>query len=195
MATRLCKHTYTPLPPPHFHRVAGLRRPRILLVCFLFATAVFPACTWHPPRRTISLQTLITAPTLERLPTRQYIAADPAALRPLSQSLGGRITLIQVCNRHDWELLGQAVGHIGPCPDFQRGIVVGLVCQAGTPLDGRWPFGWEAVRVHEGAGLLEASFAGGSYLADGTTYVETAYVEGLSAVLVVAIDGNRFYPG
>ena len=156
--------------------------------------AGFPACTQNPSRPTISLRNLVSAPRLDGVTTNRCMALNAEALRPLSQPFGERIALIQVRNRRDWEQLSQAVADIGPCPDLGRGIVIGLASQAGTPLDGRWPFALDAVRVHQGAGLIEARFHGGTYLPDGTTYLETAYVEGLSAVLVVAVDGQRYYP-
>jgi hypothetical protein len=48
--------------------------------------------------------------------------------------------------------------------------------------------------VTDGGGLVNATFAAGSYLPDGTGYAETAYVDGLYAVLVVDVNGTSFYP-
>jgi hypothetical protein len=115
-------------------------------------------------------------------------------LRPLYTPLGRRLGLIQVRDAGEWQQLLRAAPSAGPDPDFRRGIIVGLVSPCGSSLDGTWPFSWEAVRMYEGAGLLEARFNAGNYLPDGTTYLETAYVEGLAAVLVVSVDGVNYYP-
>lgn len=120
--------------------------------------------------------------------------ADPAALATRGEAFGRRVGLVEIRNARDWARLAEASPGIGPCPDFRRGIVAGLVYFGGTPVDGGWPLEIECVRVFEGAALLEARFNGGSFLADGVGYAHLAHVEGLRAVVMVEIDGNRYYP-
>ena len=146
------------------------------------------------PTRTISATSLESAPATPPSHSRWHMVSNPEALRRLYQPLGRRMGLIQVRNQRDWDVLVRSAPQIGPCPDLQRGIVVGLASETGTPLHGDWPFHWNSIRVCEGAGLIEASFNSGSYFPDGMMYLETAYVEDLSAVLVVAVDGVWYYP-
>lgn len=177
--------------------IAGLparRRRYVCVACLTVLLAGLSACGVSPVRWTISLHELETAPVNQLHATRRHIVSDPAAPRPLYQPLGRRFGLIQVCSEDQWEQLSHAAQHVGPCPDLRCGIVVGLVSEAGTPLDGGWPFRWQGIRLCEGAGLIEASFNAGNYLPDGTTWLETAYVERLRKVLVVSVDGSRYYP-
>lgn len=173
-------------------------QPRYRQQAYLAAVAMLlgalSACNALHVQRTISLHTLEAAPATRPRATRRHIVSDPAALRPLYRPLGRRLGLIHVCDQDDWEQLARATPQIGHCPNLRRGIVVGLVSEAGTPLDGGWPFRWKAIRLHKGAGLIEADFNAGNYLPDGTTWLETAYVEGLKRVLVVSVDGSRHYP-
>ena len=96
--------------------------------------------------------------------------------------------------RKDWEILRRYAPEIGPCPDLSRGIVVGVTSEAGLPLDGSWPIRLEAARIYQGAGFLIARFDGGSFLPDGTTYLEAAQFDGLHIVLMAEVNGVRFYP-
>jgi hypothetical protein len=171
--------------------LAGRAGPGIWLVVSL---ASLCACGPVSGPRTISLQALEAAPPAKVPATTRHLVGDPDALRPLYQPLGRRLGLIQVRDAYEWDQFTRATGSTAPCPDLRRGIVVGLVSDTGTPLAGGWPFRWEAIRVSDRAGLIEAHFNGGNYLADGTTYLETAYIDGLSAVLVVSVDGVQYYP-
>jgi hypothetical protein len=152
------------------------------------------ACAPGPLHRTVTLQSLESAPATSSSAIERHIASDPEALRPLYHPLGRRLGLIVIRNQRDWQQLSRAIPQIGPCPDLSRGMVVGLALEAGASLSGGWPVRWDAVRVYDGAGLIEAHFNPGNYLADGLTCVDTAYVNGLNAVLVVAVDGVRYYP-
>ena len=177
--------------------IAGLlvhRSLSVRLACLAVLLVGLSACGVSPARRTISLHELETAPVIQPHATRRHIVSDPAALRPLYQPLGRRFGLIQVCSEDQWEQLSRAAQRMGPCPNLRRGIVVGLVSEAGTPLDGGWPFRWQGIRLCDGAGLIEANFNSGNYLPDGTTWLETAYVERLRKGLVVSVDGSRYYP-
>jgi hypothetical protein len=73
-------------------------------------------------------------------------------------------------------------------------MVVGLACWAGTPLDGQWPIDIACVRVHGGAGIVQARFIGGTFQPDGTAVLVTAHVPGLAAVLAADVNGTTFCP-
>ena len=151
-------------------------------------------CQVRTSPQVIYLQDLQAAPPRHPAQTQRFVVPDASALRPLYTPLGRRLGLIQVRDRSEWQQLQRAVPSLGPVPDFRRGMVVGLASPCGRPLNNVWPFSWDAVRIHDGAGLIEAQFNAGSYLPDGTTYLETAQVEGLAAVLVVSVDGVNYYP-
>jgi hypothetical protein len=122
------------------------------------------------------------------------VVADPLPLRELCIPLGPRLGLIQIRSARQWDLLARAAPQLGQCPDFSRGILVGLICWAGTPLDGHWPIRLDSVQVRDGAGLVHADFRGGTYLPDGVAFLEIAHVPGLATVLVVNVNGATFYP-
>lgn len=152
------------------------------------------ACNTAPKPKTITMAALESAPSAPTAGIERLIVSDPLALQEMCTPLGRRLGLVQVRCRSDWIRLARAVPQIGPCPDLRHGMLVGLACWAGTPVDGHWPLRIDAVRVHDGAGLVEADFHGGSYLPDGTTFLEIAHVAGMSAVLAVDINGTTFYP-
>jgi hypothetical protein len=52
----------------------------------------------------------------------------------------------------------------------------------------------ESIRVVGGGGWLAAHYAGGTHLPDGSVELVLAYVPNLSNVLVVVVNGRRFYP-
>jgi len=126
--------------------------------------------------------------------SQRHIVAASDDLRDLVQPLSPRLGLVQVRDRATWQRLAACLPQLGPAPDFRHGSLIGLVATLGTPLDGGWPLDWNAVRLHRGAGLVEARFNGGNYLPDGATYIETAYVDQLQTVLAVAIDDVWYYP-
>jgi len=117
------------------------------------------------------------------------------AVRELCTPLGSRLGLLQIRSPGEWERLASAVPAIGQPPDLRRGMLVGLVCWAGTPADGHWPVRIDAIRACGGDGIVEASFLGGSYLPDGTGFIETAYADGVHRVLAIEVDGVVFRPG
>ncbi len=173
---------------------AGLvARPRLWAAMSALAV-LLPACAVSPPVKTVSLVSLEVAPIHAVVGGKRYVVSDPAALKTLCIPLGPRLGLLQVRSAGEWQLLSEAVPGIGPSPDLRRGTLVGIVCWAGTPIDGTWPVRLDAVRVCSGGGLMTATFQGGTYLPDGTVRLETDYVEGLRSVLVVDVNGTSFYP-
>jgi len=112
----------------------------------------------------------------------------------MSSPLGPRLGLLQIRTTEQWQRLARAAPQLGACPDLAHGMVIGLACWAGEPVSGTWPVRIDAVRVADGAGLLEAHFAGGSYLPDGSARLETVFVPAFVNVLVADIDGTMFYP-
>jgi hypothetical protein len=171
---------------------ALVRRGNVLAVLTLLAVAA--GCRPIKTTKEISLYDLETATPQQVSHTQRFVVADPALLQPIYQPLGRRLGLIQVANAEAWRIYKLAVPSAGTCPDLSRGMLVGLVSPAGTSLDGQWPLAWDVVRLHGGAGLIQAEFVGGNYLADGVTYVETAFVPQLESVLVVTVDGINYYP-
>ncbi len=145
-----------------------------------------------PRPHAVALRDLEQAPAQPMPDTRRHMISDLEPLRPLCTRLGRRLALVQVRTPDDWRRLAAVIPELGPCPDLRRGIVAGLLSCSGTFVGGDWPFEWRALRVHEGAGLIEAHFEAGTYLPDGFAYLETAHVPGLAAVLAVSVDGVQF---
>lgn len=171
------------------------RRGRGLRVPWLAAVLVtIGGCRSAPTAPTISLQELKTAPVQPLADRQRHVVSDRDALRPLCQPLGRRVGLVQVRDVREWEQLARAVPQLGSCPDLALGIVVGLLSEGGIPLEDDWPFEWQALRLRDGAGLIEAHFNGGNYLPDDTVLIETAYVPNLKAVLAVSVDGTWYFP-
>lgn len=160
----------------------------------LVLLALCPACAHLSAPGTITMATLESAPPVQTTASRRIVVADPAALRDLCTPLGPRLGLLQVRSETEWRRVLRAAPDLGPAPDFRQGILIGLACWAGTPVDGHWPVHINAVQVHDGAGLVTSAFQGGSYLPDGTAVLETAHVRGLAAVLAVDVNGTTFYP-
>lgn len=167
---------------------------RTLLFAGLVALFTVGACSARPQILTVSLRTLEEAAAARPGPRTRVVVSDLAALGDAFRPLGARLGLVQVNSTEQWERLARLAPGLGPCPDLAKGSVVGLASTIGIPLNGRWPIHVQSVREHEGAGLLVARFDGGSYLPDGTTYLETVYVPDLATVLVVEVNGVRFYP-
>jgi hypothetical protein len=158
------------------------------------AAALTLASCAAPAWRTVRSEDLDTAPEAAASQVWHVRLTDPARIVSQSRPLSRRMALVQVRTCADWRALAQAAPQLGPCPELGRGMVVGLVYFGGTPLDGDWPLELSAVRVFNGAGLVETHFTGGSFLAVGAGFVHLAQVDGLRAVLIVDVDGTRFYP-
>ena len=165
--------------------------PRIAAAaCFLVATSCAPRARVV----SVSIQTLEDGQIVPPNATLRAIVADPGALSDLARPLCKRISLIEIRTTEQWQRLRRAAPEIGDCPDLSRGIVVGVLSRAGMPLDGEWPLSLETVHLADGAGYVRADFHGGTYLPDGTTYLELAQVPRLRNVLMVDVNGVRFYP-
>ena len=191
-----CRHTRVrtgrTLCKPPARRGPDNQPLRLLLT--VVVALMLPACRSVSAPRTITLAALEQAPTATATTYEHVVVANPQPLRALCTPLGPRLGLVQIRSAQQWALLAQAAPHLRPCPDLRRGILVGLVCWAGTPVDGHWPIRIDGVQVREGAGLVRADFRGGTYLPDGVTFLETAHVPGLAVVLAVDVNGATFYP-
>ena len=158
-----------------------------------FLTAL-SACTTPRAVHTITLADLETAPPARTQRLGRTVVCDADAIKPLCTPLGSRLGLLEIRSQREWQSLVRAASSSGPCPNLQNGIVIGIVSWAGLPVDGRWPIELDSIQLRDGGGLVNATFQPGTYLPDGTTYLETAYVEGLQAVLAVNVNGTTFYP-
>lgn len=151
------------------------------------------SCASQPRVVAVSVEALESAAEVGPILTERSIITDADALQSFYVALGPRMGLVQVHNGADWDRLREVAPEIGDCPNLARGSVIGIVCRTGTPLDGDWPIELNAVRITDGAGFVCASFHGGSYLPDGAAFLEATYVEGLNSVLMVDVNGVRFY--
>lgn len=188
------------MPSSHCKQPGGPTAPtahrlyRGLLWAALAGLTALSSCGARLQPRVISVRELESATDVKPALPRRAVVSDVAGIEELCTALGPRLGLLQVRTASEWEMLRRCAPELGSAPDFSRGIVIGLASQAGQPLDGNWPISLEAVRVHRGAGFAIAHFEGGSFLPDGTTYLETAQFDGLATVLMVDVNGTRFYP-
>jgi hypothetical protein len=164
------------------------------LLSGLLGLTTLAACAIHPRPQVVTVRTLESAVTVLPHAARRAVLSPASELRGLYCPLSERLGLLQIRTKKDWQTLRRHAPEIGPCPDLSHGIVVGLTSHAGLPLDGSWPIRLETARVHQGAGFVTAHFQGGSFLPDGTTYLETAQFNGLRIVLMAEVNGVRFYP-
>jgi len=142
----------------------------------------------------LRVEQLETAPVTRPVEALHAVVSDTRAFRDLCEELCTRLSLLEIRDAGQWNALRAFMPALGSSPDFSEGIVVGLTSRAGIPLDGRWPIDIGSVHVRDGAGLVDARFASGTYLPDGTTFVSLAQVPGLESVLVVDVNDVRFYP-
>ena len=175
-------------------RAVSRRAGRCAVLLGMVTLLYLTSCSTARPTRQVRARDLETATTVEPRIARRAVVSDLTPIQDLYHPLGQRLGLIQIRNERQWRRLARVAPGLGPAPDFSHGMVVGITSNAGLPLDGSWPVTLDDVRVLDGAGLLAADFAGGSFLADTSTYLETAYIEGLAAVLIVDVNGVRFYP-
>lgn len=167
---------------------------RLFGALMLSTLAGLSACSLNSRASIVTVQSLEEAPATRPKMIRRAIVSPAADLEPCFCPLGPRLGLIQVRTEDDWEKWRTAAPEIGSCPDLSQGMVVGLLSHAGMPVNGRWPIHLDAIRVYRGAGFATGEFEGGTYLPDGTMYLEVAQFSDLRSVLMVEIDGTRFYP-
>ncbi len=162
-------------------------------VATLPVLGLFSGCAAPVPTRTVTLAALEEAPAAQTS-AAHWLVANINALRTLCAPLGPRLGFLQVQTPDEWERLANAAPQLRETPGFGRGVLIGVASWAGTPVDRAWPVHIQRVRVYHGAGLVEARFHPGTYLPDGTAYLETAHVNGLEKVLAVRVDGSLYYP-
>jgi len=104
------------------------------------------------------------------------------------------MAVYQIRDPDDWAKLRSAAPHLPDCPDLANGIAIVIASGIGTPLHGQWPVTLESASAVDGAALVRVRFEGGNYLPDATTYIDVGYISGVTDVLVVEINGVRFFP-
>lgn len=165
---------------------------RATLVLSLTATVALAGCRLAERTKLVSVHELEASGVVLPEQTQRTLVTNPQLVDDIGRPLGPRMALVTANDPDEWARLKRLAPGLGPCPDFKRGMVVGLVSRAGTPVDGAWPLRVKSVRLHAGAGYVIGQFHAGSYLADNAAYLETAYFPDLEAVLVVEINGLRY---
>ncbi len=161
----------------------------------LFGTLLLlVGCTATHRPRTITVAELEAARPAPKPPPVRSLVSDARPLQEMCIPLGERLGLLQVRSDYEWQQLNLVAPQAGPHPDFRTGTLVGVACWVGSPVNGEWPVHIDNVRIKHGAGLVNGYFAPGTYLPDGTAYLETVFVDGLRGVLMVDISGTTFYP-
>lgn len=156
--------------------------------------ALVAACSAPEHLRTVSVQELEDALSGYPEPFAQILVSSPEKLGSIYRPLGPRLGLIVVSNADEFGRLATSAVGLGRTPDFSRGKMIGVASLAGESIDGEWPIRLEDVQLRQGAGLVSAHFHSGTYLADGLAHADLAFVRNLEAVLIVDINGIRYYP-
>jgi hypothetical protein len=161
------------------------------LVCVVPAIV---SCSASVNMRSISEPALEIAPEAATRDLGRAVVTNPAPLQRLFQPLGQRMGICQIRTPADWDALRRAIPALGPAPDLSHGAAIAVISRAGQPLNGNWPVSVDSVRVSQGGGYVSANFEGGTYLPDGSNYVQIEHVYGMTDVLIVDVNGVRFYP-
>lgn len=143
----------------------------------------------------IELESLENGSRLEPHALGLALVSDVAALEEAFQPLGPRLGLVRVRSSVGWERLREIAPTLADQPDFRHGLAVGVISRCGEPLDGVWPIEVDEARLFQGAVYLTVDFHSGTYLADGAAYLDMVYIPDGTDVLVVEVNGVRFYPG
>lgn len=150
-------------------------------------------CTAARPVHVVPLARLEAAEPAETGAAQRIVVSNPEALRDVIYPLGKRCGLIAIRGAADWMRLREAAPELQVGDETARGTLIGVALWAGTPLDGRWPVRAVTIRTSDGGALAEYTLAGGTYRPDGVTYLDVVFVPSAKAVLVVDINGVRFY--
>lgn len=178
-------------PPSAFGRFSRLQALAAIAAGLALAIS---GCNFRPAVRYVRSEVLQHAPAWLPDETRAAIVADPDSLRAQEIPLGGRLTFVQARTAQEWESLRRCAPDIGACPDLLHGVAVGVVASTGLPLDGHCPLKIVGLRTTSGAGMLHVDYEGGTFLADGTTYLELAIVPIRTTILIVDVNGSLYYP-
>lgn len=162
----------------------------------IFAVAVclphIAGCSAPPGQTYIHMETLEVAAEARLSEPQRAVVLDESRIASLVRSVNDRVALIEIRDDREWDVFRATCVGLGPRPNFSCGAFVAVMTRVGQPLDGEWPCRLEGVRVVQGAGLVNATLRGGTYLPDGTTYIDGAIVCGLRRSLVLEINGDRF---
>ncbi len=180
-----------PRPPAAIRRwlrASGWQWAALLLICV-------SSCEGPRPAPIVTLSELRRGAPLPLTRRDALVIADVQALGTAYRPLGPRLGVIEIRDDATWEALqrGQArpLANRTP-PDFDAGFVVGLVSTVGTPMGSDWPIRLDTVREANGGLLLQGAFTSGTYLPDGVTYADIAYVRGGRTVLAADVSGLNY---
>ncbi len=152
------------------------------------------ACSAPGPARVVSAVELSEAARAATLPAGRSVVTDVSRLQPLLTRVAPELGVIQVRTPADWELLRSVAPALGPPPALEHGMVVGLVSLLGRPLGVDFPIEIHAVRVLDRAGCVSGTLTPGTFFPDALAFVDTAYVPDLHAVVMMEVNGIRYYP-
>ncbi len=179
-----------------------MNRPICLLLTFLSGLSLLGCASGsggEPASRSVRIDpaTLATSPPVH--PDAQWRVRIPLGSEPRADHicrLCDQYELIEIKTQAQWQAFCEQTGldDANGTPDFDRGIVVGLVARVGESADGFWPTSISEVRLQgDGAGWLRSRFRTGVYrplLVD--AYCNLAYVNGLRRVILVEINRRAY---
>lgn len=148
------------------------------------------ACSAPQPVITIHMSDLESAAPARFRPLGTLILSSDADLGPGATRLDERLVLVSCPVQTAPPVLRGAL----PADCGPGGTLVGVGLRLGVCLDGLSPIRIDEFRQTQGAGMLKVDLTPATYLPDGTLYLDLAYLDRPSAVLVVDVDEVRYYP-
>lgn len=174
------------------HNRPGIRTAPLRTAALSMALLVF-ACSAPPRVVTIHLADLEAGRDAEWTCIGRFVVGDRETLETISRPICDNLRLVQVRSDADWRRLVEAIPALGN-RKWDGRPVFGVCSEFGTPLNGVWPLMVTGLRRHDGAGWLSTELAVGTFLPDRMLLAELVACEGVSAVLVVEVNGVRYYP-
>lgn len=155
--------------------------------------AVLLSCDAPRHDRAISLSALERAPSATINENHRFVIEDSDALRGLYRPIGKRAGFIEIRTQAQWDQFRRACPSCPSTVDWHRCTILALATWVGEPMDGRFPLKLAGIRTVDGAAMVSYTIAGGNYRPDGATYVDIAYADGVDSVVLVEVNGVRFY--
>ncbi|MBN1344320.1 MAG: hypothetical protein JXQ73_16655 [Phycisphaerae bacterium] len=169
----------------------------LLLGTVIAGCAGTPRTGSVPSTIRIDPASLASAPAIH--PDAQWRVRIPIGTTPPADHichLCDQYAVIEIRSPETWRAFCNQTGLNCPegAPDFDDGIIVGLVAGVGEPADGAWPTAISEVRLQDdGAAWLRSQFRTGLYrplLVD--AYCNLIYTKGLKKVILVEINRRAY---
>jgi hypothetical protein len=166
-----------------------------LPVWLISVTAIGCAATLPQPVEVPLSRLMMAEPRPAVTITRVRVSFDRPLTANLVQELSPEYSLVSIRNVSEWAEVRRHLKLPAPRtpPNFQTGMVVGIMAWVGERADDAWPIRIDSVRTVSGVGWMKVSFLPGLYYPLRTAgYLELLYVDGLRGVSTIHINSRLF---